>query len=237
MVQRILLLGVLLGVFVVACREAPPPELPPEEILQRSAERMQALSGFHFVIERTGAPAYLDPDGTISFRRAEGDYVAPDRTRAVVRVIAPGLVTDVNVVSVAAVQWQTNILTGAWEELPPNWGFNPAVLFDAEVGLQAVLTADFRNLSLVGTEKLDDGPDELLYVVSGDVAGERMYRMSGGLIGPEMVQARLWIRPSSFELVRALVTEPVAEASEPSVWQIDFSEFGRVVAIEPPVQR
>ena len=238
-VQKSSVVYLALLVLAAACRTPPPPALPPAEIVQRAAARMKAMDGFHFVIDRSGGPAYLDPAETLSFRRAEGDFVAPDRARAVVRVVTPGLVTEVSVVSVAAVQWQTNVLTGQWEELPPNWGFNPAVLFDADVGLQAILAADVTDLVLAGTETLADGPDKPLYALAGRVAGERLYQMSGSLIGPEPSAVQLWLAPETFELHRVIVTEPSADepsaADEPSVWQVDFSDFDQVVAIEPPV--
>lgn len=226
-------LKLLLLLLVVSCGPMPPPALPPEEIIHNAAARMAEIAGFHFVIERSGAPAFLDSDETLSFGAAEGDYVAPDRSRAIVRIIAPGLVTDIRVISIGDVQWETNVLTGQWQELPPDWGFNPTVLFDADIGLQAILTADIVSLEQSGLEKPEDGPDQLLYVVSGEVAGDRLYQMSGGLIGPDPVSAVLWIAPETFELYRVIVTEPTPDG-EPSIWQLDFSRFDEVVAIEPP---
>lgn len=221
----------------MACRSSQLTELPPEQIVQNSAARMNELAGFRFDISREGAPAYLDPDNILSFRRATGAYVAPDKALATVRVIGPGLITDVDVISIAETQWQTNVATGEWEELPPNWGFNPAVLFDDEVGLQAILTADVTNLQLAEPQSLQEsgGPDQLLYHLTGDVSGERLVEMSGTLIGPQPVTVELWIAPETFELVRVVVTEPEPEAGEPSIWQVDFANFGEVVAIEPPV--
>ena len=233
--MKIVRLGWLLLLFlIVACGEAALPELPPDELVQQAAVRMNELQGFHFVIDRGGAPAYVDPDNTLSFRRAEGEYVSPDRSQAVVRVIAPGLITDVAVISVAEVQWQTNVLTGKWEELPPNWGFNPAVLFDETVGLPAILMSDLLDLSLIGVEELEDGPNGRFYHISAQASGERLFEMSGGLIGPETVDIQLWIAPEPFELVRTIVTESASGDEEPSVWQVDFSEFDTAVTIEAP---
>lgn len=217
---------------LTACGGDAPADLPPQEMVARAAAQMERLPGFHFVIDRSGAPAFVDPDETISFGGAVGDYVAPDRARATVRVILPGLVTELNVISIGAVQWETNVATGQWDELPPNWGFNPAALFDPEVGLPTILAHDLAEAALAGTERV--GGTEL-YLVTGRVAGERPFRLSNGLIGPEPLAAQLWIAPETFELHRLVVTEAAAEGSEPSVWQIDFSEFGQVVAIEPPV--
>ncbi len=220
---------------LVACQEPNLPEMSAEALVTEAAASMAALPGFHFLIDRTGAPAYIDSRQTLSFRRAEGEYAPPDRARAVVRLILPGLVTDVSVVSVGAVQWETNPLSGQWVELPPDWGFNPTVLFREDVGLPAILAADLTNKVVAAPERLEDGPDMLLYKVSGMVAGERLYEMSGTLIGPDSVEVTMWIEPETFFIHRIVAVEPVPDNAEPSVWQVDFSQFGTAFAIEPPV--
>jgi len=227
------------GLFILisllnSCRDPALPSLPPEEIVANAANRLAEISGFHFVIDRSGAPAYLDRAETLSFRRAEGDYAAPDRSRATVRIIAPGFVTDVNVISVAAIQWETNVLTGEWEELPPDWGFNPTVLFDPEVGLQAILTSDLSALEDVTAEEQVNGPTPSLYAIRGGLMGERLYGISGGLIGSGPVSVTLWIAPESFELHRVLVTEAKENGQEATVWQVDFADFDQVIEIVPP---
>lgn len=232
---RCLFLSFVLLAAIMACRPAPEPEPTPDEIVQQAAVRMSQLTGFHFAIVHNGPPAYLDPDNVVSLVRMDGDYAAPDKAQAVVLVKLTGFVTKVDVISVADVQWQTNPLTGKWEELPPNWGFNPAVLFDAEIGLQTTLAADMSELALTGKEQLEDGPDTELYALTGKVAGDRLFQMSGGLIGPATAVAQLWIMPETFELVRVTLTEPAASADDsPSVWQVDFASFNQVVEIEPP---
>jgi hypothetical protein len=235
MLKRHFLILVLFSILLVACSDAESlAELPAEQIVANSAAAMDGLDGFRFAIDRSGAPAFLDPDETISFRRAEGYYAAPDRAQATVRIITPGLVTEVNVVSIDETQWQTNVMSTEWEQLPPNWGFNPAVLFDAEIGIQSILAADLVDLQVLEPEKLGDGPDQALYVISGTLDGGRIHDMSYGLIGPEQLQAKLWIMPESFELVRAVISENNSGEEEPSLWQVDFTELGRVVDITPP---
>ncbi|WP_420640670.1 LppX_LprAFG lipoprotein [Candidatus Leptofilum sp.] len=222
---------------LTACGEPTLPEISSEELVQLSAERMKNSDGFQFVIERDGAPAYLDPGETLSFRRATGAYVAPDRALATVRVIGPGIITDVDVISVAEIQWQTNVVTGAWEELPPNWGFNPAVLFDDDIGIQAVLLADLSEIMLAEPENLaeSEGPDELLYSVTAVASGENIYQMSGFLIGPEQVTLQLWIVPETFELVRIVVREPEPSHEDgESIWQVDISHYDEIIDIQPP---
>lgn len=234
---QLLLTLILLLLTLTACGDPNLPDIPAEALVQRAAERMKESDGFQFTIARDGAPAFLDRGETLSFRRATGAFVAPDRALATVRVIGPGIITDVDVISVAEIQWQTNVVTGDWEELPPNWGFNPAVLFDDDIGIQAVLLADLSQVALAEPENLaeSDGLDELLYSVTAVASGENIYEMSGYLIGPEQVDIQLWIRPETFELVRIVVREPEPNYEEQeSIWQVDISHYDELIDIQPP---
>lgn len=198
---------------------------------------MDALDGFRFKIDRDGALAYLDPGHTLAFGSAIGDFVAPDRARAQVTVIGPGLITKVSVISVGEIQWETNVITGVWTELPANWGFNPTVIFDPTIGLQAILTTDTSELIVLPAQKIADGPDQLLYAVSGKMQGERVHAMSGFLIGPDELTFELWVMPTTFEVVRVIINDPPnadSEQTDAVIWQIDFSQFNETVEIEPP---
>lgn len=236
--RRFYLFLLVLLLSVGACQSEEAPELSAEEIVMNTAVRMAETAGFRFRIVQDGAFVYVDPDGILAFRSAEGVYTAPDKAAASVKIIAPGLITDVEVISIGETQWQTNVLTQAWEELPPNWGFNPTVLFDDEIGLQAILAQDVTDLQFLGTENLaeSDGPDGEFLKVSGKVAGERLLEMSGGLIGKQPAEVTLWVQPETFELMRIALTEPVPDAEESSNWVVDFANYDQVVEIEPPVE-
>jgi hypothetical protein len=196
---------------------------------------MKALSGFRFLIERTGALAFLDSDRSLAFRRAEGNFVAPDRAQATIRVIAPGLVTEVKVVTIGGVQWETNPLTDEWHQLPPNWGFNPASLFDTETGIQPVLEADLTDLKHQGFEELEEFPGLPLITFEGQMAGDRLHRLSFGLMNSAPKATRLWIAPETYELYRLKITEPALNGDEERVWQVDFWNFDQTIEIVPPV--
>lgn len=196
---------------------------------------MQETAGFHFVIDRKGAPAFLDAEETLSLRRMEGDFVAPDRIRAMVRVIAPGLVSDVQVISIADIQWQTIPLSNQWQQLPPEWGFNPALLFDPSVGLKPILEADLVDLQSLGHVELEELPGRWLYALAGRVQGARIYEITYGLIGPEMMDISLWIFPGSFELHRMLITDGSQVDQEATIWTLDFWDYDQEVEIQPPL--
>ena len=228
-----ILLILLLSLLSSACGSAAPP--PPEEIVARAVARMNAVAGFRFTIDRSGGPAYLDPEQIISFSRADGAYTAPDRARATVRVVLPGLIAEVSMVAIGERYWETNLITRTWVELPADQAFNPASLFDPQKGLQPILLADLSELAFIGLTELEEIPGQALYQISGRLATTNLYPLSFGLIGPEPASVQLWIHPESFETYRILITEPAASAGvEPSVWQVDFWDFGMTEAIDPP---
>ncbi|HEY43494.1 MAG TPA: LppX_LprAFG lipoprotein [Anaerolineae bacterium] len=231
---RNLVLLMLLPILVGSCSSSTPEIMDPEEIVLRSVERMKLLSGFHFLIDRSGAPAFLNVEQSLSFRRAEGDFVAPDRAQATIRVIGPGFVAEVQIVSIGEIQWETNFLTGEWQKLPPEWGFNPAALFDPEVGIQPILEKDLNELQWVGMEEIEEVPGVSLYALTGKIDGERLNQLSLGMIGPETMTVKLWIAPDTFELYRLQITEAPTAGDESTVWTVDFWNYNHIVDIVPP---
>jgi hypothetical protein len=193
------------------------------------------IPGFQFSIDRSGGPAYLDANETISFRRADGVYVSPDKARATVRVIVPGLIAEVSMIAIGDQYWETNILTREWVELPAGQAFNPADLFDVQSGLQPILDSNLSELAYDGQVELEEVPGISLYLVEGVLNTESLYDLSFGLIGPEPASVQLWVHPETFETYRILITEPAVDTvTDPSAWQVDFWDFGISETISPP---
>lgn len=220
---------------MAGCGGSRAPDLPPEEIVSSSVARMQVMPGYSLLIERSGGSAFLDSDETISFRRAEGKYVLPDKVSATVKVLALGLVVEVQMISIGENQWQTNFLTGEWEIVPPDFSFNPSLLFHPETGILTLLANDLSALELNGTEELEEVPGKMLYALSANLAGPPAYEMSFGLIGPEDMQVTMWIAPETFELYRLVIVEAGMDGEEDTVWLIDFWDFDQVSDISAPL--
>lgn len=197
---------------------------------------MQSQPGFKFRILRSGAPVAVDPTGFVIFREAEGTFVAPDKVETTVKVIIPGIVAEVSVISIGGQEWETNILTGEWQEVPGEFAFKPAVLFDPAGGIQQVLDENLTAVELLGTTELEELPGLSLYHLSGKMDGTAVHALTFGLIDEQPLDIELWIAPDTFELVRVTITDPIDEgADEPTVWQLDFWDYGTVVEIEPPL--
>jgi outer membrane lipoprotein-sorting protein len=216
MIKKLFLLTTILTLLVGGCRESQPEPPAPEEIVARAASRMSSAEGFAFAIGSSGAPIYVDAEQLLSLGRAEGHFVAPDRAQADVILLTPGFATNVSVISVGETQWQTNPLTGQWSEVPPEFGFDPAALFDSESGLLSVMQTDLSDLSLTALEQLEGVSDDELYAISGTLDGERVFQISQGLLGPAPMSIRMWIHPEGFELLRTIIAEVESEDAEPT---------------------
>jgi hypothetical protein len=86
----------------------------------------------------------------------------------------------------------------------------------------------------VGLEELEEVPGKPLYALSGEINGERLYQLSYGMMGPEMMTILLWIAPETFEMFRMLITEAPHGEEESTMWQVDFWDYDQVVDIAPP---
>jgi hypothetical protein len=227
---------VFLAVFLaqVGCGLATPEAQSPEEIIALAIERTANLNGFAFLMVRDGSRAYLDPFETIALRRIEGEFVAPDMVQATVRVVTPGMVTEFQIISLGEEQWFTNLITGEWEVLPDDWGFNPASLFEPESGIVSVLRVDLSNLVFQGIGRLDEIPGKDLYHIAGDLSGENLYYVSYGLIASEIMPVELWIDPGTYDIHRIVLTELMPQEDEPRIWTLDFWDFDQSIEIAPP---
>jgi hypothetical protein len=221
---------------LAACSRQPVEQLSGGEIVARSAERMKTLVSFEFLIQRSGHPTFLDYAETIIFSRAGGQYVAPDRVSTRIRIVTPGLVSEFKIVSISGQQWNTNLLTGNWEVMDPAYSFNPSILFNAESGIQAILSQDLSDPVLVGMEELAEMPGKKLYAVQASLQGGQVYLITYGMIDDQTLPVKLWVDPATFDLERLLLTDPVNPGDdEATTWQIDFWNFDQPFVIDQPV--
>jgi hypothetical protein len=232
--RRTLPFSFLILLLGASCAKPTPTPLPPGEIIVQATARMKSLSSFHFIIERTGAPAYIDTNNTLALGRAEGDFSSPDKAKGQVRIVATGIVVSFKFTSLGDRYWQTNPLSRKWEEYPTGTFFNPAELFDSEIGLQPILETDLYDLVLEGNKELEEMPGKLLYSITGQLQGARLYQLSWGMIGPDAMGAHLWVDPATFDLHRIELVEAAAEGGEPTLWKFDFLDFNKPVDIQPP---
>jgi lipoprotein LprG len=240
-IWTIALVGLTL-ILIVGCAQSDPPAEPtptptftptpdPALILREAGEAMQALETVRFEMTRSGAPVYFDPETQLIFNSTVGQYAAPDSARAVIKVQGPGIVLEVNMIAIDADQWLTNPLTRRWEKLPPGWGFNPAALFDPNLGWEPILREDVTVLE--GPIELDfNGRPHYQFRVTA--VGDRLPTITAGLVQDEAIELTIWLDRESRLISQMQFETGGADGAEPSQWQLVFSEFNEPVTINPP---
>jgi len=230
--RSILRLGFLACCFAAlsACGAPPPPELPPDEIVQRAAKGMAGQSTLRFTIDIAGTPAMLNPALGLALRSGEGVFARPDRMGVHLKLVGP-VAIEADMIALGDEQYITNFLSKEWEPLPAEIGFNPAVMFHPEFGLEKTLEGGLDDSELVGVEPIDGVQ---AYYVKGRIDGSRLWRMSGGLIGSSTVDVDVWVDPQTFAVRKIVLVDPTTDPGDPSIWTMTFSKFGEPVTIEAP---
>ena len=220
----------LLFLIVGACAPAPTPVLTAEQIAQRSAERTAQINSFHFTIDLAGRPKTIDPLATLVLRHADGDVVRPDRAQSKIKVGLSGLIIEVQAIGIGSKQWLTNPLSQRWETAPENWGYNPALLFDAQKGI-AKLLRRVAGRTRIADESLDGKPH---YRLSGKIESRDVAPMTAYMVTGSDVSFTLWVGTDDFLLRKVHITEREGVDADPTEWDIVLSAFDNPVSIQPP---
>ncbi|WP_376792435.1 LppX_LprAFG lipoprotein [Thermoflexus sp.] len=207
------------------------PALSASEIMARSAEAMARMRSAHFVLERTGAPDYLDAARTMMLRWVEGDVVNPDAMQGVVRVFSLGVVTELRIVRLGDRTWIALAGVERWEELTPERGvvMDPRWFFDAERGVPALMAR--APLRVIGQEKLESG---MAYHLQGELESGPLEEWSVGMIAGRL-RVDMWVEGGTFRIRRARLVELESDPRDPTVWELTLSDFDRPIEIQPPI--
>jgi len=205
--------------------------LPPDAaaILAAAAEAMGSIDTVRFTIERGGAPVYIDPTDQLEFVSAEGLYAAPGSAEAVVIIGIGDLTTQIGAVAIDGETWLSNPITGAWELAPAAYTFDPATLFDPEVGWRPLLAEGLSDVELVENEP---SPDDGYYHVRGVADAARVKVITAGMVSGQSPVVDLWIDAVTGEV--ADVSFPTLYRGEISDWTLAFFDYGDDVTITPP---
>ena len=223
---------VALVVPLAACGgdEASGPTLAPDldGVLTASATTMGMVDTVQFTIERGGAPVYIDPLDALEFVSAEGRFEGPNAADAVVVVSVGDLRAQVGAIAVDGDTYITNPITGDWEATPEGYAFDPATLFDPELGWRPLLAGELTDAELVGVEEVDGEP---LYHVRGLAAEDRIAVITAGLVSQDVV-LDLWLDPIDGAV--RVAEFPTQYRGEESQWTLRFFEYGEPVEITVP---
>ena len=193
-------------------------------LVERAAAKTAALKSVAFDLVRVGEPVLLDPGRGILFSAAAGEYEAPDRVRARVKIAAAGTVLTVEMLWLPEGFYSSNPFTGTFEKLAAP-GFDPAALLRNEI--PALLRSELRSVTLVGTEKVGAAD---AYHVRAEADGAKLRALTGGVVVPGAHTVDLWIDVATSQIVRLVDTEPGGVAG----WRLELSGADKPVEIKAP---
>jgi hypothetical protein len=211
-----------LVIAVAACGggDADAPPRDPGELVEEAAAAMDAVDSAAFEMRRSGEPVTIQG---MTFDAAVGEYEAPDAARALLDLRAGDLVLQMGTISIGERTWITNPLTGDWEEL--DGGFNPARIFDPDLGWRPLLTEDLSDVRSLGVR---DG----LEVIGGTVAASRVAVLTAGLVEDQAVPIEISLEPDTSR-IRRVEFATTGESGETD-WVIELSAYDEPVTVEPP---
>ena len=190
---------------------------------------MGSIDFVRFKIERSGAPVYIDPLDTLNFSTAEGQFAAPSSANAVVTLAVGNINAQIGAIAIDGTTWLTNPITGEWENAPEGYEFDPATLFDPELGWRPLLSSGLSEVEWIGEVTKNNEPR---YHIRAQAEEDRVAVILAGLIRKQPVELDMWIEPAT-GYVREAELSTVHEG-QTSDWYIEFTEFGEPVEIAPP---
>jgi hypothetical protein len=199
----------------------------PLALLMEAAANIRSQPTFRMEIRHSGVPfRFISNMGEgqleVTFRRAIGQYVAPDQLEADVSVIANGLTTSVLVYGRGDEQWYRLPIFG-WQDADFAEGFNPAGLIAEDTGIQAAM-GTLNALTYEGTESID-GVET--YHLSGEADGGDVADLLVGMISDEgVVHVDVYVNIETRMPQRIVVTQPETDPEDPMTWTVDFYDIG-----------
>jgi hypothetical protein len=237
-----LLFPLLLILLAAACQPTPAAETPtdPLALVTRAAELIRQTQTFRMIVEQTGAPYVIATDlGSVTFRRADAQYVAPNVMQADVRLLViGGIPAEVGIFSQGENQFYRNeILTAnQWVNALFAPGFNPETLVSSEAGFQMALEG-MLDLEYVDVVTLESGVSA--QHLRGRALGDTVTALLAGLVDDlgEEVDVEIYLDAATGYPARFVIVQPGSETAdnpEPTTWTVDIFDINEPAEIEPP---
>jgi lipoprotein LprG len=222
---------VLLVILLAACGPKAPPTPTPltaAEIIEKSAEKMETLSSFHFELDQVGGGTPIAMG--LEMTKAVGDVARPGKLKTTISATIAGMFLEVGIITVGETTYMTNPLTMQWEPLPSE--FSAVALFNPDIGIKAIIKG------VKNPTKLEDE----------EVAGIFCYHLKGTLDSSDLrpfvgsaalegipIGTEIWIGKDDFLLRQIKLEGRLTEAEKPGIIRtITLSKFDQPVTIELP---
>lgn len=202
-----------------------------DEILNQAADRLQETDSMTFTMELEGT-TYVDDGETIQLLSAEGAMQRPDKVDVTFTALVLGKQQiSIRMITIGDEAWITDIVTGKWVTSPPEFGYNPSILYDDEYGLGPVMSR-MNNPELAGSDKVD-GKDT--WHITATVDGEVTSKMTSDTMRGSEQGLELWIDKETGDIRRIKISEPTDEDLEdPATWILNLTDHNKDVNIEQP---
>ena len=229
------ILNMFLALFVIAslamgtALAADEPDV--NDLLDASATKLAETESMSFTMELEGT-TYVDATETIQLLGAEGVMQRPDRVDVTFTALVLGKQQiSIRMINIGDDSWITDIVTGKWVSSPPEFGYNPSVLFSDTDGLGPVM-GRMNDPEIAGSEEID-GKDA--WHVTATVDGDVTSAMTSGTMKGTVQDLDVWIDKETNDILQIRISEPTDEDIEdPATWTLKLSDYDEDVDIEQP---
>ncbi len=205
--------------------------IPPDatSVLAAAATAMGEVETVRFGMLHSGAPVYIDPADVVSFKEADGRFVAPTSADALLTIGAVGLTVEIGAVAIDGETCLSNFITGEFEPAPAGYTFDPATLFDPDLGWRPLLATGLSDIEWVGAEEVDG---RAVYHLRGLADRERVELITAGIVQGQDVILDVWIDQETGQVV---VAEFDADyRGDATHWRLTFRDYGEEMTVIAP---
>ncbi len=209
----------------VIARATPSPT--PQDFLNSAISNTEALKTFHFLLTHENGTTPIAQG--IQMKKADGDFVKPDRFKATVSgTAAGGFAIEAKVISVGDKLW-IDIIGNRYVPLENSVG--AAAILDPNNGVLKALRG-VKSPMYAGSDQIN-GVD--MTIVEGVVDAGDLVALDAAAQAGKPVKGRAWIGNTDRHLYRLRLEGPLND-QEPAniVRQIDLSRFDESIDIQPP---
>lgn len=228
------ILTVVAALLAVSCQSDPTPTPTPtitaEDVRNRSADALRALSTVHFRVTHEEGGTEIGFSGTLT--EAEGDGLFPDKASFVAKAtsaLVGNAALELDFVQDGEITHLRDRISMAWQTLPPG---TLAITFTNINGSIADALASLGELDLTDGGSIDGVP---VHKLTGVTNSASMRGLVPGAPDDEALHLEVWAGHDDYLVRKVRMTGVLLESDPPGIIRVlDLSRFDEPVSIEPP---